>query len=326
VVRDDERDLFPGFSARLVGLSAGDHTNFTLDIPDDFDATELRGRTIWVDAHVARVRSRVLPDWSDELAAKISGGEVETIDALRENTREQLQQAARNVADQKTLEGALEQLVAGATFRYPEELVQDYLSELLVEFDRSLRQQGLTLEDFKKITGQTEEHIREQYRPRAIERAERALALGKLVDEEELDVSDADIEAEIDAMSEALGGDQAGRFRQFLLSDQSRANIGNRLATNRATGRLLAIARGENPPKGPAPQDKSEDTPANVAAVETPQEAPVTKGQLEGAGDAQPGAETGASAADTPGEEAVAGLAVEQPPTDEPDDTASADE
>ncbi|MEL7674093.1 MAG: hypothetical protein AAGU78_10175, partial [Chloroflexota bacterium] len=96
--------------------------------------------------------------------------------------------------------------------------------------------------------------------------------------------------------------------------------------TNRATGRLLAIARGENPPKGPAPQDKSADTPANVAAVETPQEAPVTKGQLEGAGDAQPGAETGASAADTPGEEAVAGLAVEQPPTDEPNDTASADE
>ena len=51
----------PGFSAQLVGLNAGDHTDFTLDVPDDFDAEELRGRTIRVDAHVEQVRSRVLP-------------------------------------------------------------------------------------------------------------------------------------------------------------------------------------------------------------------------------------------------------------------------
>jgi len=327
-VRDDERDLFPGFSAHLVGLSAGQHTTFTLDIPGDFDAPEVRGRTIWVDAHVAQVRSRVLPDWSDELIAKIGRGEFETIDALRENTRQQLEQAERNLADQATLEGALGQLVEGATFHYPEALVEDYLSELLVEFDRSLRQQGLTLDDFKKITGQAEEEIRELYRPRAIERAERALALGQLIDEEALDVSDEDVEAEVDAMSEALGGDQAGRFRQFLMSDQSRANISSRLATNRATGRLLAIARGENPPKGPAPEAADEATPANVAAIEAPQDAPVTKGQMEGASGAQPdtNTDTEAIAADTRDEDPVADAATGQPPSDESDDTASADE
>lgn len=323
VLREDERDLFPGFSAQLVGLSAGDEKTFTLEIPEDFDATELQGRTIRVDAVVEQVRSRVLPDWTDELAATISNGEQETIEELKVSMREQLEEAARNVADQKTLEEALGKLVAGTTIHYPEDLLQDYLSDLVAEFDRSLRQQGLTLQDFMKITGQDEEMVREQFRPRAIERAERALALGRLVEEEDLDISDADIEAEVDAMSEALGGDQAGQFKQFLMSDQSRINIANRLATNRATGRLLAIARGENPPKGPMPQEDVQTAPAEVAAVETPEDASATKGQLED--DAQPADAPANAPVDAETDELDAPAEADAQP-DELTDTASADE
>lgn len=290
VLRDDNRDLFPGFSAQFVGVSAGEEKTFTLDVPEDFDAEDIRGRTVRVEARVGQIRARTLPEWSDELASKISNGEHETIDALRAYVRQQLEESARRLADQKALEGALEKLVAGATLRYPDELVEDYLSDLVAEFDYSLRQQGLTLQDFMKITGQTEEQIRQQYRPRAIQRAERALALGELVRAEELDVSEEDIEAEVDEMSTALGGDQAGQFRQFLMSDRSRANIANRLATDRATGRLLAIAKGENPPKGPTPKAEAQTAPAELSALVPPQEGPVTKGELQttGASDVPP--------------------------------------
>lgn len=284
VLRDDNRDLFPGFSAQFVGVSAGEEKTFTLDVPEDFDAEDIRGRTVRVEARVGQIRARTLPEWSDELASKISNGEHETIDALRAHVRQQLEESARRLADQKALEGALEKLVAGATLRYPDELVEDYLSDLVAEFDYSLRQQGLTLQDFMKITGQTEEQIRQQYRPRAIQRAERALALGELVRAEELDVSEEDIETEVDEMSTALGGDQAGQFRQFLMSDRSRANIANRLATDRATGRLLAIAKGENPPKGPTPKAEAQTAPTELSALVPPEEGPVTKGELQTTG------------------------------------------
>lgn len=290
VLRDDNRDLFPGFSAQFVGVSAGEEKTFTLDVPEDFDAEDIRGRTVRVEARVGQIRARTLPEWSDELASKISNGEHETIDALRAYVRQQLEESARRLADQKALEGALEKLVAGATLRYPDELVEDYLSDLVAEFDYSLRQQGLTLQDFMKITGQTEEQIRQQYRPRAIQRAERALALGELVRAEELDVSEEDIEAEVDEMSTALGGDQAGQFRQFLMSDRSRANIANRLATDRATDRLLAIAKGDDPPKGPTPKAEAQSAPAELSALEPSEEGPVTKGELQttGASDVPP--------------------------------------
>ncbi len=73
-------------------------------------------------------------------------------------------------------------------------------------------------------------------------------------------------------MSEALGGDQAGRFRQFLLSDQSRANIGNRLATNRATGRLLAIAGARTRRRVPLRKTRAK-TPRRMSPLSNAQEA-----------------------------------------------------
>jgi FKBP-type peptidyl-prolyl cis-trans isomerase (trigger factor) len=136
----------------------------------------------------------------------------------------------------------------------------------MTELDQNLRQQGLTLADLLKITGRKEETVREEYRERAVERARRALALGQLVQDEELAASDEDLEAEIDRMSSLLGGDQAGKFRQFLTTEQSRMNIANRVASDRALARLVAIAKGENPPKGPtaAPADEAADAPPSA--------------------------------------------------------------
>ena len=76
----------------------------------------------------------------------------------------------------------------------------------LRELDRNLRQQGLTLDDFMRITQQSREQVGEQYRDAATRRARRALALGELVKREELAISDEDLDAEIDSMSASMGG------------------------------------------------------------------------------------------------------------------------
>jgi trigger factor len=266
VLRDDEDDLFPGFSAEIVGLQAGDEKTFTLAIPEDYDLKDAAGHTVRVEAFVKAVQSRLVPDWSDTLAEVIAKGELKTMLELRVDTRKRLGEMAERMATDKAAHEALDKLVEGATIHYPEEIVQEYIDDLMTELDQNLRQQGLTLADLLKITGRKEETVREEYRERAVERARRALALGQLVQDEELAASDEDLEAEIDRMSSLLGGDQAGKFRQFLTTEQSRMNIANRVASDRALARLVAIAKGENPPKGPtaAPADEAADAPPSA--------------------------------------------------------------
>jgi len=283
VLREDDQDLFPGFSQELVGLSAGDEKVFTLTLPDDFEDEELAGKTLRVEAFVDKVQSRLVADWSDALAESISDGQFKTILELRVDVRRRLTEMMEAQAENELVEKALDALVEGATIHYPPELVDEYIDLLLGELDQNMRRSGLTLDDYMKISGQTRETLAEHYRERAIWRAERALALGELVRQEQLSVSEDDLNAEIDRLSEQLGGEQAAQIRQFLASDASRSDISSRMVSDRALERLAAIAKGENPPIGAesaAPEaeaeaEQGEQEPAAAEAAPAP-EAPET--------------------------------------------------
>ncbi|MBN1200295.1 MAG: trigger factor [Anaerolineae bacterium] len=264
---DEDKEVFPGLSAEMVGLSAGDEKEFTLDIPGDYEDEEIAGETLRCMVRVEAVQSRTVPEWTDALVERISDGDFETILELRMDVRKKLEDVAQNVRDSEILDEALDELVEDATIQYPEEMVQEYIDEMLHEFDANLQRQGMTLADLLKITRREEASIREEFRERAVRRVERSLALGELVRLEQLDVSDEDLDGEIDRMSMALGGEsQAAQFKQFFNSDESRWNVAGRLATNRAFDRLVAIAKGEDPPLGPIPELEPDEVVTDGAA------------------------------------------------------------
>jgi trigger factor len=306
VLIEGEDDLFPGFSAQLVGMSAGDEKQFTLVIPDDYDDKELAGRTLRGELRVEKVQARTVPEWSDPLAKRISQDNFETMLELRVEVRKNLEQSAKDLADREVAVKALDQLVEGATINYPEEFLQDYITDLLVGLEQNvLRQQGLTLKDYLRITGQTEETLRQMYRESGITRATRSLALGEFVRREELDASAEDIDAEIDRMVASIGGEQSSQFRKFLSTQQNRSNIGADLITSRAMEQLAAIAKGENPPTGAAPVE-SEPEPGAVGelapASETAGEPASEAGPAAPVETTEPTVEVAAEPAEDPGE------------------------
>ncbi|MCD4686036.1 MAG: trigger factor family protein, partial [Anaerolineae bacterium] len=79
VLRDDDKDLLPGFSAEIVDGQAGDDIEFYLDIPEDFEDEQIAGRRVRVEITVIKVQARTLPEWSDTLALRISDDQFETM-------------------------------------------------------------------------------------------------------------------------------------------------------------------------------------------------------------------------------------------------------
>lgn len=270
VLRDDDDDFFPGFSPEIVGLSSGDEKTFTLALPEDFDDEELAGRTLRCEVSMGQVSSRTVPEWSDALAKRISEEKLETMLELRIDVRKRLQDQAQAMANQEISRKALDELVEGATIGYPEELVDDYLDDLMEELDRTMRQRGFTLKDYTTIMGKTDEDVRADYRGAAISRAERSLVLRELVRAEGLVASEADIDAEIEEMAKLIGGEQSAQFKQFLNTENSRLNIQNQLVTGRAMDLLAAIAKGEEPPAAAAPVDTGAPVEAAAPAETEP--------------------------------------------------------
>ncbi len=232
----------PGFAALVVGISAGEERKFDLAFADDYVNESLRGQTAHFEVKAKEVKSRSLPEWSDELAKSL--GEYENLDALRASVREQLEEASRAGVDRDYRTKAVDALVAQSTVNYPPTLLTAELDDYIKDFDRRLREQKLTLEDYLKIEGKTAEQFREEVKPQAEARLKRSLVIGKIVQNEHIDVTPGEVEERISNLSTPWG-DRAGEMRKLLSTDESREMLALDLLTDKGVDRLAGITRGE---------------------------------------------------------------------------------
>jgi trigger factor len=251
----------PGIAKHLRGLSAGDDVDVEHTFPDDYSTEALRGRKATFHLHCVEVRSRTLPAMTDELAREM--GDFADLMDLKLKLRKELMQQATREAESGYAQRAIEALVATATFQYPPIMVHDELNQLVRDLDRRLQSQRLTLADYLKIEKKTEDDIRKELEPRAVERVQRALALGKLAEVEEIEVDEAEVDGELERLTVAL---QASReaLRKALDNPSGRRTLALDLLTEKAIRRVVAIARGEpdQPPSAAAQELHPGDSPA----------------------------------------------------------------
>jgi len=86
----------------------------------------------------------------------------------------------------------------------PDVLVEEELRQRVQDLGHRLEQQGIGIAQFLELTGQGQEQLVAGLRVEAREAVKGDLALRSLADEESLDVTDDELEAEIDAMASRL--------------------------------------------------------------------------------------------------------------------------
>ncbi len=244
VLVDPETDVpTPGVMEHLLGLAAGDEKSYEYTFPDDHPNEDLRKRTAKFHIKCLDVKSRFVPEWSDELAQNL--GEFESLLDLRVKLRENLQKQAEMEAENQYRDEIMQKIVEGASVEYPPIVLQEETENLLQDLRMRLGNQNLALEDYLKIEGKTEEDLREELEPEAIERIKRGLVLGKIVDVEELKVEDDEIDAEIKRLVEPLGAEADKRLLEAFESPAGRHRIAMDVLTDKAIRRIIAIAKGD---------------------------------------------------------------------------------
>jgi trigger factor len=234
----------PGFGPQIVGMTAGEAKKFDLAFADDYPNEGLRGQLAHFEVACKEVKNRQLPDWNDDLAKEV--GDYADLNDLRAKLRAELQQRSDNEAQKLYADQALNQLVDQAQVVYPPSILEAELNEYLDDLNRRLQEQNLTLEDFLKIEGKTQEAFRVEVTPQAERRLKRTLVLGKIVDLEKLEVTDTEINAQIDRISSPWG-DRSSEIRKAFSTDRAHQMLSLDLLSDKAVQRLAAIARGEAP-------------------------------------------------------------------------------
>ena len=196
--------FIPGFEEQLVGLKVGEEKDVEVTFPEEYHAEELAGKPATFKTKINEIKTKEVPELDDELANELDS-EANTVDEYKENLRKQLAESKATEAENVQKKEAITKATDNAKVDIPDAMIKTEEDRMLQEFAQRLQQQGLNLETYFQISGQSEEDLRGQMKEDAEQRVKTNLTLAAIADAENIEASDEDVEKELETMSSQFG-------------------------------------------------------------------------------------------------------------------------
>jgi trigger factor len=217
-------------------MTSGASKSFRLRFPDDYSVPELAGTDVDYTVKVHDIRQRIVPALDDEFAKDM--GEYDNLDGLRARVRQDLETEAREAAERQLRTDVLKKLAERVPFTVPESLVEREIDRRLEEFARRLMDQRI---DPRKANIDWQA-FRDAQREPATEAVGSALVLDEIARRDDIGVSEADIEAELERYS-ARSGLTVAAVRAQLEQDGSLQRLAAGIRREKALSHALKQVR-----------------------------------------------------------------------------------
>ena len=188
-----------GFEDQLIGKKKGETCDVNVTFPAEYHADELAGKPAKFVVTIKEVKRNELPELNDEFASEVS--DFDTLDEYKADIRKKLQEKKEQDAKVENENNVIEKVVENAKIELPQPMVDTQAREMVENDARRLQSQGLNINDYMKYTGMTPEKLMEQMRPEAEKRIKTRLVLEKVVEVENVEVSDEKLDEQINEIA-----------------------------------------------------------------------------------------------------------------------------
>ena len=230
--------FIPGFEEQIVGHSAGDAFDVEVTFPEDYHAKELAGKAAVFKTVLHEIQTREIPELTDAYADDKG---FDSVDAFREDVKQKLTDAKAKSAAAANENAVIGKVVENAQIELPEPMVETQVEQMIDDYARRMQSQGLQLDQYMEYTGMTMDKLKEQFHPQAVRNLKTRLTLEKVVEAENIEVSEEAIEAEIKRMAEQYKVDFE-KMKEFMTEDDKK-NISMDLKIQEAVDFLVAEAK-----------------------------------------------------------------------------------
>ncbi len=191
--------FIPGFEEQVVGLNIAEEKDINVTFPESYHAENLAGKPVVFKVKLHEIKRKILPALDDEFAKDVS--EFDTLDEYKQDLTSKLKE--RKVKDAETARenAVIDQASANAEVEIPEAMFETEIDSMLKDFESRLRMQGMTLELYYQFSGQDEAALKAQMRVDAEKRVRNNLVLEAIAKAENLEVSDEDVEEELNNLA-----------------------------------------------------------------------------------------------------------------------------
>jgi trigger factor len=190
------KNTMPEFTEHLRQANVGDERTFDVNYPEDAQDKRLAGKTFSYAVKVKAIQQKTLPELNEEFARKL--GEYQTVDDVRQRIREQIEFERKHQAERESKDKLVAELIRRNDFEVPDALIENQIDIRIERGLRALAAQGLTAEQMKRMDLH---RLRGGQREEAIHDVKATLLLERVADEENIQVSDEELDREVESLA-----------------------------------------------------------------------------------------------------------------------------
>lgn len=264
--------FIPGFEDQIVGHNVGDSFDVNVTFPEKY-TEDLAGKEAVFKVTLKGLKSKELPALDDEFAKDVS--EFDTLDEYKADLKKNLAESKEANAKRSFENEVFKKLASLVNAEIPECMIDRTCDNMLSEFKYNVESQGIPFEMYLQYLGMTPDSLKASYKERAEEEVRIELALEKIVELENLEVSDEELEKEFADMAERYKI-EVEAVKKAVATDTLARELKMRKASAIVTDNAVAEAeeKTEEKPKKKAPAKR---TTKKKVAEEAPAEAPATE-------------------------------------------------
>lgn len=211
--------FIPGFEEQLEGKVAPVDTEVNVTFPENYQVADLAGKEARFEVTVHDVKEKVLPELTDEFVKEFSKEAASTVAEYKEKLKEEIKLEKENLAEKSYSDKVISTAVENAKVSVPEKLVEQEVNSMFEQFTGNLSRQGLSFDLYEQFTGKGEADLKAEMKSDAENKIKTSFVLGEIAEVEKVEVTDADIDAEVKELATMYNMTEEGIKERISVED-----------------------------------------------------------------------------------------------------------
>lgn len=211
--------FIPGFEDQLEGKVAPVDTEVNVTFPENYQVADLAGKEAKFEITIHDVKEKVLPELTDEFVKEFSKEAASTVAEYKEKLRGEIKVQKEEAAAKAYSDKVISTAVENAKLTVPTKLIDQEVNSMFEQFAGNLSRQGLSFELYEQFTGKGADELKVEMRADAENKIKTSFVLGEIAEVEKVEVTDADIDAEVKELATMYNMTEEGVRTRISVED-----------------------------------------------------------------------------------------------------------
>ena len=192
--------FIPGFEEQVAGHNIGEEFDINVTFPEDYNVEDLKGAPVVFKIKLKSISKKEIPELDDEMVKDAT--EFDTVDEYKADVRKKLEENAEHFAEHEVEDKLMDKVVENMTAEIPQVMFDNRVNEMMMDLEQRLAPQGITMDMYCQFTGQDIDTVKKAYKEQAEKQVKLRLALEKIAELENIEVSDEEAAAEMQKIAD----------------------------------------------------------------------------------------------------------------------------